>query len=54
MVRSHKGSVMSANLSKGNVLLAGVTTAAAAVAVVGHMYAIDWVGRKLREYVRAA
>lgn len=50
----HKGSAMSANLSKGNVFLAGVTTAAAAVAVVGHMYAIDWVGKKLREYVRAA
>ena len=43
---------MSTNLSKGNMLLAGVTTAAAAMAVVGHMYAIDWVGKKVREYVR--
>ena len=50
----HKGSEMSTNLSKGNVLLAGVTPAAAAVAVVGHMYAIDWVGKKLRDYVRQA
>lgn len=46
--------VMATNISKANVLLAGVTTAAAAVAVVGHMYAIDWVGKKLREYVRQA
>ena len=45
---------MSDGLSKGQVVLAGVTTAAAAVAVVGHMFAIDWVGKKLREYVRAA
>ncbi len=34
------------------MLLAGVTTAAAAMAVVGHMYAIDWVGKKVQEYVR--
>lgn len=42
---------MSADVGKGNVLLAGVMTAAAAVVVVGHMYAIDWVGKKVREYV---
>ncbi len=40
--------------SKGQIVLAGVTTAAAAAAVVGHMFALDWVGKKLREYVRAA
>ena len=45
---------MSVKLSKGNVLVAGVTTAAATAFVVGHMLAIDWVGRKFREYVRAA
>lgn len=45
----HKGSAMSVSVSRGGVLLAGVTTAAAAVAVVGHMYAIDWFGKKLRE-----
>ena len=45
---------METSLSKGSVLLAGVTTAAATVAVVGHMFAIDWVGKKLREYVRQA
>ncbi len=45
---------MSTNVSKGSVLLAGVTTAAAAVFVVGHMFALDWVGKKVREYVRAA
>ena len=45
---------MNEGLGKGEVLLAGVTTAAAAVLVVGHMFAIDWVGRKLREYVRTA
>lgn len=44
---------MSDGLSKGQVVLAGVTTAAAAAAVVGHMFAIDWVGKKIREYVRA-
>ncbi len=43
---------MSANVSKESVLLACMTTAAAAVAVMGHMYAIDWVGERLREYVR--
>ncbi len=48
----HRGNGMSANLSKTSVVLAGVTTAAAAAAVVGHMFAIDWFGRKLREYVR--
>ena len=41
-------------LSKGNLLLAGVATAAATVAVVGHMFALDWVGDKLREYARSA
>ena len=45
---------MSVNVSKKNVLLAGVTTAAATVFVVGHMFALDWVGQKLREYVRPA
>ena len=45
---------MSNSVSKGSVLLAGVTTAAATVVVVGHMFAIDWVGKKVREYVRAA
>ena len=44
---------MSANLSKGSVLLAGMTTAVAAVGVVAHMFALDWVGKKVREYVRA-
>ena len=44
--------IMSGNLSKGNVLLAGMTTAAVAVGVVAHMYALDWVGKKVREYVR--
>ena len=39
-------------VNKNHVLLAGVTTAAMAVAVVGHMYVIDWVGRKLREHIR--
>lgn len=42
------------SVNKGNVLLAGVTTAAVAAAVVGHVYALDWFGRKLREYIRAA
>ncbi len=44
---------MSSNVSKANVVLAGVTTAAVAVGVVAHMYALDWVGKKVREYVRA-
>jgi len=43
---------MSEGLKKNQVLLAGVTTAAMAVAVVGHMYVIDWFGRKLREQFR--
>lgn len=46
-----QGSVMSADVGKANVLRAGVMTAAAAVVVVGHMYAIDWVGKRFREYV---
>ncbi len=45
---------MSEGVSKNQVVLAGITTAAMAVAVVGHMFVIDWVGRKLRDYVRTA
>ncbi len=41
-------------LSKGNVWIAGVATAAATVVVVGHMLVLDWVGDKLREHARAA
>ena len=43
---------MSANVNKTSVVLAGVTTVAAAMGVVAHMYAIDWVGKKVREFVR--
>ena len=43
---------MDQGVSKNQVLLAGVTTAAMAAAVVGHMFVIDWVGKKLRERVR--
>ena len=43
---------MSEGVNKNQALLAGVTTAAMAVAVVGHMYVIDWFGRKLRQLVR--
>ena len=50
---SPKRITMSANVNKGSVLLAGMTTAAVAVGVVAHMYALDWVGKKVREYVRA-
>ena len=45
---------MSEQVNKGSVVLAGVTTVAMAAAVVGHMFALDWVGRKLREYIRPA
>ncbi len=45
--------IMSGNLNKGSVLLAGMTTAAVAVGVVAHMYALDWVGKKFREFVQA-
>ncbi len=44
---------MSVNVTKGSVLLAGMTTAAVAVGVVAHVFALDWVGKKVREYVRA-
>ena len=50
---SPKRTRMSEGINKGSVLLAGVTTAVAAVGVVAHMYAMDWVGKKVREYVRA-
>ena len=50
---SLKRIIMSGNVNKGSVLLAGMTTAAVAVGVVAHMYAIDWVGKKVREYVRS-
>lgn len=52
--RLREGMTVDRNVSKGSVLLAGVTTAAMAVAVVGHMFALDWVGKKVREYIRAA
>ncbi|MGI4829794.1 MAG: hypothetical protein ACRYFU_16610 [Janthinobacterium lividum] len=45
---------MSDKVNTGSILLAGITTAAATAFVVGHMLALDWVGRKLRNYVRAA
>ena len=45
---------MNEGLNKQQVLLAGLTTAAMAVAVVGHMYVIDWVGRRLRTIARSA
>ena len=45
---------MSEQINKGTIILAGVTTVAMAAAVVGHMFALDWVGRKLREFVRPA
>ena len=45
---------MDQGVNKANVLLAGVTTAVMAAAVVGHMYVIDWFGRKLQKMVRAA
>ncbi len=45
---------MNGTVKTGSVLLAGMTTAAVAVGVVAHMYAIDWVGKKVREFVRAA
>ena len=41
-------------LSKGNVWIAGVATAAATVAVVGHMLVLDRVGGTLRAHARAA
>ena len=43
---------MSEGVNKNQVLLAGGTVAAMAVAVVGHMFVLDWFGRKLREFVR--
>ncbi len=45
---------MNEGVNKNQVLLAGVTTAAMAIAVVGHMYVIDWFGRKLQSYVRTS
>ena len=39
---------MNEGVSKNQVLLAGGTVAAMAVAVVGHMYVLDWFGKKLR------
>ena len=43
---------MSEGLNKNQLVLAGVTTAAMAVAVVGHMFVLDWFGRKLQEFAR--
>ncbi len=40
--------MMNEGVSKNQVLLAGGTVAAMAVAVVGHMYVLDWFGKKLR------
>ena len=45
---------MKQQVNKQHVLLAGVTTAAMAVAVVGHMVVLDWVGRKLRDQIRSS
>ncbi len=45
---------MSEGFNKNQALLAGVTTAAMAVAVVGHMYVIDWFGRKLQQHFRSS
>ena len=43
---------MSEGVNKNQLVVAGVTTAAMAVAVVGHMFVLDWFGRKLQALAR--